>query len=634
MTKAHVQPEPKTVSAIWSALQWFTLDNISKIAAIGTPILIAVGGWYLSNVWKTRDQNISTYEKTSAAIGKLSVQDTDHQRDALFSIIQLSRPDLLRRVAAYIEARIDAQESAEQWKITSANGSGDEARNTALFQSKVKFSSLRNDIFQPLVVGAINANDPEVAESLVDAVPSVLQFSTRVPDASDASSSNLLNLLDYAVKAKSKRLVSYLLSKGQQAHFWTVNLALDSGNAAILEEVARASAKNTSINYYVWAHAAKSATPEQIRILAGNGFGRSAGTPINQPPVLSIAADNFAFANLKPLFDVGFSPFVSTIDQRKELMGEASYSYLSKNISGSPDQSALTKTISILCAQYAKEGVSASKLIAEFELAGEHYPKSVIDSSRQVVLWQLFEGKDSDAIDCALKFYEIDRLPEAGKLEVLIENAIGRDGAAQLLIEKFNFPFDGREEPTQETPGMRAAARADIGFLDYLIKRKVELSGQDRDGKTIWNYFINSNFNDIPQRSNAIFYISSRRFHETAAKIAEAVKIDLPDSKGLTALHIAINSANAEKLKAIVALKPNLDALTKGGQSALSMAASTPGFYMYLYGAGARAPGKIEVCNTAIELAKAINDQGYFDPEQSPIKTAMSSAPAGCFPAK
>src|SRR5882757_10463558 len=38
--------------ALWAIVNWFTLDNISKIASIGTPILLAVGGWYLTDVWK------------------------------------------------------------------------------------------------------------------------------------------------------------------------------------------------------------------------------------------------------------------------------------------------------------------------------------------------------------------------------------------------------------------------------------------------------------------------------------------------------------------------------------------------------------------------------------------------------
>jgi hypothetical protein len=98
-------------------LRRFTLDNISKIAAIGTPIILGVGGWYLTDIWNTREENISTYAKTSAAIGKLSVSDAAAQRDVLFSIIQLGRTDVLKRVASYIEARIANEADAAESKI-------------------------------------------------------------------------------------------------------------------------------------------------------------------------------------------------------------------------------------------------------------------------------------------------------------------------------------------------------------------------------------------------------------------------------------------------------------------------------------------------------------------------------------
>src|SRR5258707_1855935 len=112
---------PRTIHRLrrnfWRTLSWLTLDNLSKLAAIGTPILVGLFGWYSTEVWKARDENLSTYEKTSGSIGKLSVGDAAAQRDALLSIIQLGRPDLLKRVASYIDVRITSQEDSEQWKL-------------------------------------------------------------------------------------------------------------------------------------------------------------------------------------------------------------------------------------------------------------------------------------------------------------------------------------------------------------------------------------------------------------------------------------------------------------------------------------------------------------------------------------
>jgi hypothetical protein len=199
--------------ALWRTLSWLTLDTVSKIAAIGTPILVGIVGWYSTEIWK--DENISTYEKTSAAIGKLSVLDTPGQRDALFSTIQLGRADLLKRVSSYIEARITTEMDNEKQKLSADSTiSSPDQRTQALIKILTKYRELRTEIFQPLLLGAIAAGDISVAQSIVEAVPGVLELYRPVTIGNNLSTHEPWNLLDHAVKARSEPLVRYFLNKG------------------------------------------------------------------------------------------------------------------------------------------------------------------------------------------------------------------------------------------------------------------------------------------------------------------------------------------------------------------------------------------------------------------------------------
>jgi hypothetical protein len=211
-----------------------------------------------------------------------------------------------------------------------------------------------------------------------------------------------------------------------------------------------------------------------------------------------------------------------------------------------------------------------------------------------------------------------------------MEEAIGEKGAAQLLIKQYNFSIDGVLGSDEETIGMRAAARDDIGLLHFLSQNNIDLSKPNKRGDTIWYYAITSAFNNIPPRDDEMFYRDVRRFRDLTVELAKVVDINLKDKEGQTALHLAVRDGNAEKLKAIMALKPNLDAVTNDGNTALSLSAAKPSFYMYLYGAGAKKPGIIDDCDTAKSLLQAIVREGYTG--NSPEPAVSVSAPKDCLP--
>jgi hypothetical protein len=159
-TKAHRRNRRKRkLSSARRILAWLTLDTISKVAAIGTPIVLGVGGWYLSDVWKSREENLLTYEKTSAAIGKASVVDAAGQRDLLLSVMQLGRADLLKRVASYIDARLTSEADAARQKIQSEKFASPQEQSLEIARTQGKYRTLRSEIFLPLLIGAINAGD-------------------------------------------------------------------------------------------------------------------------------------------------------------------------------------------------------------------------------------------------------------------------------------------------------------------------------------------------------------------------------------------------------------------------------------------------------------------------------------------
>ncbi|MBR0831350.1 ankyrin repeat domain-containing protein [Bradyrhizobium manausense] len=619
--------------SFWRALSWLTLDNISKIAAIGTPIIVGLVGWYSTEIWKARNENIATYEKTTASIGKLSVLETTAQRDALFSIIQLGRVDLLKRVSSYIEARITTEMDREKQKLQDDRTiSSVPERTAALIKILTKYRDLRSEIFQPMVLGAIAAGDISVAQSLVEAVPGVLKLERHIPISNNFSAYEPWNLLDEAVQARSQPMVRFLLQKGMPVNYWTVNLAIDGRDNVILDLVAQALPKKSGVVRAVWEHAARAANPSQIRVLARNDLGKGAsGTPTDQTPIVSIAANQFRYEILGSLFEAGFSPYAATLDQRKEVISEAADAYRQTWLNWSvPDPQPFGKTILALCHRYMEEGVTISKIVPELEL-GDQFAKLSANTVRGDVLHTLFEGMNVNAIDCAASFYEFAKLDKAEKTSILMEQAIGEKNAALFLIDRYQFPIDGVLGAREESIGMRAAARNDIALISFLMQHNVDLSRQDKEGNSIWHYAINSEFNRIAKRDEVTFYLHVKQFRELVSKLASAVDINLKDREGQTAVHLAVKNGNAEKIKAIIALKPNLNAVTSDGDTALSLSAGKPPFYVYLFGQGARNPGKIADCDVAKKLLASINTHDYLKKEDSPEPAVRAAAPKDCF---
>jgi hypothetical protein len=411
-----------------------------------------------------------------------------------------------------------------------------------------------------------------------------------------------------------------------------VKLAIDGRGDVILHLVGRALPKKFVIAWSVWEYAAQVASPSQIRVLAHIGLGKAAGgTPINRTPVISIAANRFRHEVLGALFDAGFSPYAATLDQREEVMSAAAKAYSKTWLDWSvPDPQPFAKTILLLCHRYMEEGITLSKIVPELELAGDNFAKFHAKVTRADVLRRLFEGMDVNAIDCAASFYEFAKLDKPEKTSILMEQAIGQKTAALLLIDRYHFPIDGVLGSDEETIGMRAAARNDIALLNFLAQRNVDLRKQDKKGNTIWYYAITSEFNRIPRRNDPTFYLDVRSFRDLTMQLAKAVDVNLKDKEGLTALHLAVRNGNPEKIKAVVALKADLDAMTNDGSTALSLSAAKPSFYMYLYGVGARKPGKIDECDTAKALLEAIAKEGYT--ENSPESAVRASAPKDCLP--
>lgn len=608
---------------------WLTLDSLSKTAAIITPLILAAGGWYFADIWKAREDSIKVYEKTASAIGALSVADVAKQRDVLFSIIQLDQPELVRRVASYIAARIEYEANASEYAIRFRPVDA-KVTSSEVAALKLKYTTITKEIFLPLIIGAINAHDIEVAKTLLDAVPSASRFDRIIVGENKRSNvGELWSLLDFAVAANSEEMTQHLLARRIEPRAWTLKTAIDVGNKAIFESVAKATAREYGVSFPVWQHAATNATPVQINYLAGLGFASAGiGTAIGSKPTVVVAAKAFRYQNVEALFSAGFSAFSAAIDQGEDVMGSVADAFFAERASFGPrsQNDQVAKTIHALCKQYLKENSNFRKLSSELELIGIDRLKS--EDSRRRVLRTVLETGSPEIVQCLAEFYEFQSLSSEQRGELLFDIANGASESARSLFERHAFPIDPSTY-RGETLIMRAANRGDIALLQYLASRGANGKALDKSGEGIWTYAIRSNFNEIRTQRDALFGVQVKEFEALTTTIAGVVGIEIADGKGRTALHIAVSNANPEKIKAVLRRNPKLDEVTKLGETALSLAAEKPEIYLYLYGHGARAAGKIRSCTTAQQLLQHVANR-FSDEDGAKPSDLVNAAAREC----
>jgi hypothetical protein len=108
---------------------------------------------------------------------------------------------------------------------------------------------------------------------------------------------------------------------------------------------------------------------------------------------------------------------------------------------------------------------------------------------------------------------------------------------------------------------------------------------------------IQSQFNEIKGERDSGYYLQRRKFKDLLRLLDRIVGVNFPDGGGYSAIHLAVEARNREKVKAVLELKPDLNMVAFDGQSVLS-----PPLFLFLYNGGARAPGLINDCYGAEKL--------------------------------
>ncbi|MGG5817825.1 hypothetical protein [Falsiroseomonas sp. HW251] len=595
-----------------------TLDNVAKVSAVVTPLLLGIGGWQMTRIAQERREPLDTYKETSSQIGTLSVSDVAKQRDILFSTMQLNRIDLVRRIAAYIDARISYELIKEENSIVRSTPNNS-ARALQIIEKRANFERIRQEVFEPLIVGALQSNEEEVAQAIILSVPGSASFRQRIDAgredvrdiagraASSPGAGIPLSLLDFAVSAQAEGVVRLLLDRGVEPGFWTINRAISTRNERLLRDVLEKLRRNSAISFAVWSYAAKYATPNQIDIIASAGLANDTGTIIGESPILVQAAQAYRFDLIPNLVRAGFSPLRSSVDARDEIINLTTKSFESGFIGRTrQEEIQFENTIHALCQEYLRTRRRFSDLRSQFRFLESVQMK--LDASVASVFSAILPFGGVETIDCLGEFYGLRRFSSERQYALLVDTLFRNERPARLLRERFGFPLhlvDAQDVGLAHI----AAERNNPELLYYLDRNGVNLRTNDRNGRSLWAYAIDSRWSRISNESNVMFRIELEDFDRLVRAIVRRIPINSLDGRGWAPLHYAVQQGDFNKIRVLLEYQPPLNQLTRDGDSVLSLARN-PELFIALYGLGARAPGVIPICQRANELTSWIRTNG------------------------
>jgi ankyrin repeat protein len=616
-----------------------SLDSLSKLAAISTPILLAIAGWYFSALASDKDITLKRFSESSTLLAAISGQNTDKQRDALFSLVDIERPDLLRRSVAYLNANLEFKHrqlsegiERDYWSTPKPNPAEEQLR-----AEDFRYRQEKEQLFYPLLLGAIAAKDSESVRIIVDGAPALLGTQQMVEIKDKVSV--LQTPLDYAIDTRSRDLVEFFLTKGVQPGFWSVNKAIDSGDAQILRAVAQRTSRDWAVASPIWEHVAAKGSQSDVELLTMLGFARNIGTAIGTQPILTEAALSYRADTVWALIQAGFP--VSEIDdeQSHELMSIISRKYNHDRIeifNLPPDTEAFERTIATVCAAYLQQRISESDIRLRQRFT--KVEKAEIDADRDQVFEAIFDAKAWRAFDCVRRFYAFDKL-DADHYEDLARSAAIKDGVLERLITQYGFPTDIKDYDGRNL-ALQVASFGNVHALKLLVQRGLDLKQLDNNGRGIYSAILDSEFNKVDD--TVIRSLELRRLAELLQLAVLKVGINFQDKRGFTAIMIAARNRSADQMKEILRYKPNLNLSTADHDTVLSLTARDPQRYLELYSIGARAPGMIDSCETFRELLTRVMElQWMYRPSDKDGKTwgndrwnpedaVRASAPASC----
>jgi hypothetical protein len=600
-------PESATASSDGSADRLTrSIEMMSKIAGIVTPILLAIGGWYFANSGAAKELTFKQFSESSKMTAAISGNDIEKQRDILFSLIEIERPDLLRRSIGYLKASIDTKSDEVQAQtgrdLTTKRISSTEAQER-IKQARSDAGRNIENLFRPLLYGALAANDEKVAKIFLETVPEAEKMKRLV--WVDEKTGIYEYPLDVAVKSSSLELVELLLKMGAEPYFWTVNSAIDRRDSAILQMVARKLNLDYAITWEVWEHVAKNGSPEQINQLIQVGFPKSGlETAIGDAPLVEQAALAGKPNNLRALALAGAPVIYITEIHPDDLLLVIAENYYKQRwnlFDLRPDRKVFGDVMLEACSIYRSQQIKES-YVAESQRYLPESKKSA-KHEKQKVIEVVMDAKAWSALACLADYFNIKNTPPDEYLDIF-SSALRSDYAYRLLIEKYAFPLSASF--ADGTPIAATAIKwADVEGLKYLKQRGVNFQSLHRDGRGIY-YTLFQNEN-LPDQSDRVGYVSHiREFADKLSFAVEQTGIEFKDQTGFTPIMYAIKSMSTPLIREVLRYKPNLNQKSVNGETVLSLALTKPKLYAQLYQMGARDPGKVEYCG---DVSKATIDE-------------------------
>lgn len=613
-----------------------SLDLIAKVGAIVTPILLAVIGWYFSSLASDKDVTLKRFAESSALLSAISGKDTTKQRDALFSLIEIERPDLLRRSVAYVNVNLEFEHTRriqdiqrEFWNVPRPNA--EEERRRA---EDLRYRNEKETLFYPLVLGAVTAKDSASVRVLIEGAPMLLNTSLLVEQ--EKNNYYQENLLDYAIEAGSRDLVDYFLANGVEPHFWSVNKAIDVRDPEILKAVALRIPRDFGLVWEIWKYVAAKGTVSDVQQLAAVGLAKYTDTAIGERPIVTQAATAYRWAVVDALLQAGFPVLDISDVNPHELLSVVANKYNNDRFdffSLRPDTQEFARTITTICSAYLKQGISDADVRQRQRFTKISDLERYAD--RHAVFQSIFVAQAWDAFDCVGQFFDFDKLGTDDYVD-LISAAAPAEGVIERLISQHGFPinlldFKGRNLALQIAHYGNAAA------LKFVAKRGLNLRQLDKSGYGIYSAILDSEFNKVDDKLTS--FLQKQKLSDLLDIAVAKVGIDFQDAQGYTAMMIATRRENGTQMSEVLRHKPNLNITAADKQTVLSLSAKHPVTYMELYTMGAREPGVIQDCDTFRELNERIahlewayrphdkDGEPWGDDRWNPLATARASAP-------
>ncbi|PPA01899.1 hypothetical protein C4E44_22235, partial [Pseudomonas sp. MWU12-2312b] len=581
------------------------LDLVAKIGAIVTPILLAMGGWYFSSIASDKDVTLKRFAESSALLSAISGEDIAKQRDALFSLIDIERPDLLKRSIAYVNVSLEFDHTRriqdirrELWNMGSPN-----AQEERLSAEELRYSDEKEMLFYPLLLAAIRAKDSESVRILIEGAPMLLQAIRLVEH--DKNFYYQESVLDYAIDAGSRDLVDYFIERGVEPHFWSVNKAIDIRNPVILKAVAQKIPSDFKIAWNIWTHVAAKGTASDVGQLAALGLAKQTGTAIGSQPIVTQAAMAYRWEVVDALIKAGF-PILDISDENPhELLSVVAQKYNNDRLELfklEPDAQPFSRTLTTICKAYLKQGISDANVRQQQRFTTISAPQQ--DADRRAVFESIFAAQAWDAFDCVGRFFAWNKL-SSDDYNDLTPDAALQKGAIERLISQHGFPI-GLVNNGGRNLALQIASYGNVAALKFVSERGLSLSQLDKRGEGIFSAILDSEFNKVDK--SPTHSLKKQQLSGLLDFAVAKVGIDFQDAQGYTAMMIATRRGDSTQMSEVLRYKPNLNFMAADNQTVLSLSAKQPQRYMELYNMGARASGVIQDCDAFRELYNSIPD--------------------------